>query len=190
MLIALGIWKIIKGWLDPVVASKIHFTKNTQELEEFIERKHITKELGGDDPWDYHYIEATADEKKLLPDDATKQKLLDERSAVVKDYETTTQQWIKVSESRETLQQKRTKLAERLKSGYWELDPYLRAKSFYDRTGMINEGGRIQFYTPPTSPAALNGTAQAQNEPIPTMTGAAPAQNGPIPAGHRDDDLD
>lgn len=176
MLKVLGIWKIIKGWLDPVVASKVHFTKNTAELEEFVERKHITKELGGDDQWEYHYIEPSPEENRLLSDDATKQKLLEERAAVVKEYETTTQQWIKGSEPRSTLQRKRAELAGRLRSGYWELDPYLRARTLYDRTGFIKEGGRIQFYTPPTSSVALNGTA--------------PSQNGPIPAGHRDDDLD
>ena len=28
-----GIWKIIKGWLDPVVAAKVHFTSSVEDLE-------------------------------------------------------------------------------------------------------------------------------------------------------------
>ena len=176
MLIPSGIWKIIKGWLDPVVAGKVHFTKTAEELEQFIERRHIIKELGGDDPWDYHYVEPVPDENKLLLDDTTRQHLLKERATVIKEYETTTQQWIRDSHSQEALQQKRAELAERLRSGYWELDPYVRARSLYDRTGLISEGGKIQFYPSASSATATNGTA--------------PAQNGPIPAGHRDDDLD
>ena len=29
-----GIWKIIKGWLGPVVAGKVHFASNVEELQE------------------------------------------------------------------------------------------------------------------------------------------------------------
>jgi len=173
----LGIWKIIKGWLDPVVASKVHFTKNVEELEAFVERSHIPKELGGADPWTYHYVEPISGENKLMSDDATRQQLLDERALLVERFEKTTQQWIHDSSPRETLQQKRSELTERLRGGYWELDPYLRAKSLYDRTGMIREGGRIQYYESSNGVTAPHATF-------------AHAQNGPLPAAHGADDLD
>jgi hypothetical protein len=160
-----------------VVASKVHFTKNVEELEEFIARSQIPKGLGGSEDWTYHYVEPITGENKLQSDDATRQNLLDERAAMVKDYEITTQQWNQNSASRETLQHKRAELTERLRSGYWELDPYLRAKSLCDRTGMIKEGGRIHFFEPPKRVAGSNS--------MPT-----PAQNGPLPAGHGADDLD
>lgn len=173
----LGIWKIIKGWLDPVVASKVHFTKNVEELEAFVEKSHIPKELGGADPWTYRYVEPKSGENEVMSDDATKHQLLDERAALVGEFEKTTQQWIDDSSSPETLQQKRSELIERLRSGYWELDPYLRARSLYDRTGMIREGGKIQYYEP------LNGGTASD-------AALAPAPNGPLPAGHGADDLD
>lgn len=160
-----------------MVASKVHFTKNLEELEEFVARSQIPKVLGGGEDWTYQYVEPIPGENKLQSDDATRRKLLDTRAAVVKDYETTTQQWIQSSASRETLQQKRAELTERLRTGYWVLDPYLRAKSLYDRTGMIRENGRIQHYEPANSATASNAAH-------------APAQNGPVPAGHRADDLD
>ena len=162
------------------MASKVHFTKNVEELEQYVDRSHITKELGGNDPWDYEYVEPIPDENKLLADDETRQRLLDERASVVKEFEATTQQWIKESQSREALRQRRAELAERLRSGYWELDPYLRARTLYDRTGMIKEGGKIQFYekeAPKATVTPLKAT------PVPTT-------NGPTPAGHGDDDVD
>ncbi|KAL6721110.1 phosphatidylinositol transfer protein csr1 [Lecanora helva] len=168
-----SIWKIIKGWLDPVVASKIHFTKNLEELETFIEKSHIPRELGGDDPWSYHYVEPVSGENQVMSDDSTKQQLLDERAALVKEYEVTTQHWIRDAKSRTTLQQKRTELTERLRTSYWKLDPYLRARSLYDRTGMIREGGAIVFY----EPAKTAGVGSA-------------AINGPISAGHQAGDVD
>ena len=174
-----SIWKIIKGWLDPVVASKVHFTNDVKELETFIERSHIIKELGGDDPFEYQYLEPVSGENELMADDATKQRLLAERASVVKDFETATQQWVRNSEGGEELKQKRNELAERLRSGYWQLDPFIRARSLYDRTRLIQKGGVIQFYDSPDS--AIEPTPLTQT---PVVT------NGPLPAGHGADDVD
>ena len=173
----IGVWKLIRGWLDPVVAGKVHFTKNVEELAEFVERSHIITELGGDDSWTYQYVEPIAGENKLLSDGVTRQRLLDERAAVVKDYETTTQQWIRDPHSADALQQKRSELTKRLRTGYWELDPYLRARTLYDRTGIIREGGQIQYYGSPNSTTHSEATHNS-------------IQNGPLPPEHRADDLD
>ena len=172
-----GVWKLIRGWLDPVVAGKVHFTKNVEELAEFVERSHIIKELGGDDPWTYQYVEPIAGENKQLSDDVTRQRLLDERALVVKDYETITQQWIHDPISADALQQKRAELAKRLRTGYWELDPYLRARTLYDRIGIIREGGQIQHYGSSNSTTGLIATHNS-------------IQNGPLPPEQRVDDLD
>lgn len=160
-----------------MVAGKVHFTKNVEELAEFVERSHIIKELGGDDPWTYQYVEPIAGENKLLSDTATRQRLLDERAAVIKDYETTTQQWIHDPTSTDALQQERFELTKRLRNGYWELDPYLRARTLYDRTGIIREGGQIQHYG---SPISSTGSSATHNS----------IQNGPLPPKHQVDDLD
>lgn len=176
-----GIWNIIKGWLDPVVASKVHFTKTLAELEHFIDRSHIIKELGGDDPYTYTYIEPSPGENSLLEDTETRNRLLDERAVLVKEYEKITQEWIKETarvgvgagtegqqqeqkdkkENDTQLQTKRTEFAQQLRTGYWQLDPYLRAKTLYDRLGVIGEGGKIQFYDSDGSTTTTTGGGAA-----------------------------
>src|SRR2546421_5116291 len=52
-----AIWNIIRGWLDPVVAGKVHFVKNVEELEKFVPKNQIPAELGGDEKWEYEYVE-------------------------------------------------------------------------------------------------------------------------------------
>ncbi|KAL8656614.1 MAG: hypothetical protein Q9210_000152 [Variospora velana] len=169
-----SVWNIIKGWLDPVVASKVHFTKNLEELERFVDKSHIVKELGGDDPYEYHYVEPKAGEDEKMSDESTRQQLVDERARTVKEYEKITQEWIADSQNRATLQERRNDVAERLRSGYWQLDPYVRARSLYDRVGLI-QGGVIQSYgEPPNAP----------KDP------AAVPQNGPPSTEHRADDVD
>ncbi|MCJ1250275.1 hypothetical protein MMC30_007501 [Trapelia coarctata] len=171
-----GIWHIIKNWLDPVVASKIHFTKSLDELQTFIPPSHIIAELGGEDPWSYKYIEPSPAENDVMNDTATRDKLLEERANTVKEFETATQEWIQNSAAPPVLQ-KRSALAEQLRTGYWKLDPYVRARTVYDRNGLIKPGGVIEYY-PKT-----NGTA-------PTPAPETVTSNGPIAASHDPDGLD
>lgn len=143
-----GIWKIVRGWLDPVVASKVHFTNNNEEMEEFVPRSQIISELGGDEDWSYQYVEPVPGENDLMKDTATRDKYLVEREGLVKDYEKATIEWIHGAggENVEKIKIRRNELANDLKVDYWRLDPYLRARSLYDRVGLINPGGRLQFY--------------------------------------------
>ena len=169
-----GIWSIIKGWLDPVVASKIHFTKHVEGLEEFVPKDHIPKELGGDDHFVYLYPEPVSGENDKMKDETTKNRLLEERVVNVKNFEAVTREWMKGPTTDNKLVQERNNIVDQLRKSYWQLDPYVRARSQYDRNGMIQEGGEIEYY--PSKKATLN----VSNTII----------NGPTPAGHNLNDLD
>lgn len=148
-----GIWKIIRGWLDPVVASKVHFASNVNELEEFIPRDRIMKELGGDEDYTYSYPEPQPNEDTQIEDTATRDKLLAERQELVKSYEQETQAWIHNEDKGEG----RPRIAQRLAENYWKLDPFLRARSMYDRSGVLQSGGKIDFYPSKAVPAGSSG---------------------------------
>ena len=137
-----GIWKIIKGWLDPVVASKVHFASNVDELQEWIPRGQIMKELGGLEEFTYQYVEPEEGEDREMADTASKDKILAERTELVKSYESETMQWVHGDDAGEG----RGRLAERLAENYWRLDPFIRATSLYDRTGVIGKEGKLDFY--------------------------------------------
>ncbi|KAK9465807.1 CRAL-TRIO domain-containing protein [Lipomyces arxii] len=137
-----GIWNIIKGWLDPVVASKIHFAKNLDDLSEFIDRSKIWKELGGPLDWEYKYVEPVPGEDDLLKDAETREKLLEQRAKIVREYEDATWTWI-YSSADET-RQARHAIAKKLRIDYCGLDPYLRARTVYDRTDYIRLKDELQ----------------------------------------------
>lgn len=42
-----GVWKIIEPWLDPVVASKIRFTRGDKELTDVIEAERLPNKYEG-----------------------------------------------------------------------------------------------------------------------------------------------
>lgn len=149
-----GIWSVIKGWLDPVVASKVHFTKTAADLSQFINIKDVPKELGGQEDWTYKYIEPVQGENQRVQDTSTRAKLEQEREAIVRDYEAATVRWVKTGE--EGLRSQRLQLADRLRQNYWQLDPYVRARSLYDRWGVIKGGGVINFHPSAQSALAMN----------------------------------
>ncbi|KAI9798546.1 MAG: hypothetical protein M1833_004683 [Piccolia ochrophora] len=157
-----GIWNIIKGWLDPVVASKIHFTKTIEELEHFIPKNHILKDLGGEEDWSYQFIEPQANENHQMSDNEAREALLTERESRVEDFEKATISWIESGDSSGS-KSKRDGLASSLAENYWKLDPYTRARTLYDRTGVLKPGGYLDFY--PQSDGVQSGDRIPVPEP-------------------------
>lgn len=162
-----GIWKIIKGWLDPVVAAKVTFTNNVKDLEAYIDRPRIIKELDGDEDWAYKYIEPVPGENDLMKDTETRDKMLAERALIFKEYEKATMDWVQGNGDQTAVKAKRNEIALKMKDDYWRVDPYVRARSFYDRIGMLGLGGVTTFYP------STNGSSKAAATEKPVETAAA-----------------
>lgn len=189
------VWKIIKGWLDPVVASKIHFTNNLKDVEAFIDKSSIIKELGGPLDWQYKYTEPAQGENAAMEDAATRQKLESERAELSKEYENVVQDWVgrrpqtSSSESGEVvdpaaLRKRRDDVAAKLRRNYWQLDPYVRARSIYDRTGELQAEGAM----PKSANPALNVPSSGENSGRPSVDSVA--QSFHTSRTHWEDDVD
>lgn len=162
-----GIWKIIRGWLDPVVAGKVHFTSNVEDLEKFIDKSRIIKELDGDENWEYHYVEPQPGENDAMKDQEARNALEAERDADVRQYQTKTFEWIANISSPEAdqIKEARNALARKLYDNYWRLDKHIRARTIYDRTGMIAQDGTVNFYPPPPGKGQTAGLPPSSNVP-------------------------
>ncbi|KAI9368545.1 CRAL-TRIO domain-containing protein [Aspergillus egyptiacus] len=155
-----GIWKIIKGWMDPVIVSKVHFTNSAKDLSKFIDMDKLPKELGGEEDYKYEYMEPAEGENALMDDTATRDALQAERTKIGEELLRATSQWLKASaekkqEEVKAIQAKRDDLIEQLRVNYWNLDPYVRGRNILDRTNVIQHGGKVEFYpssaTPPVA---------------------------------------
>ena len=127
----------------------MHFTNNAKEMEEFIPIKHIPKSLDGEEDWTYTYVEPTEDENALMRDTATRDQMLAERAKLYREYEQATLEWLRIAEEggdQTEIKKKRDEIAEKLRVDYWKIDPYLRARSYYDRIGVLQPGGRLNWY--------------------------------------------
>ena len=120
-------------------------------MEEFIPTQHILKELEGEEDWEYTFVEPIPGENTKMQDVETRNRLLAARELLVKDFEDATQQWIQHPDGEQAAEIKvrRATLAAKLRADYWNLDPYLRARSYYDRTGVLQPGGTVDFYPTP-----------------------------------------
>lgn len=137
--------------MDPVIASKIQFTRSVSDLEQIIPREIIYKELGGPEDWEYKFIEPEQNENNRMGDTATRTALEDERQNIVKELLTSTSSWIsatatKDNEQIKTSKSRRAELIEKLRVNHWKLDPYVRSRNALDREGVIQEGGNIDFH--------------------------------------------
>lgn len=133
------------------MASKVHFTKNANDLEQFIPRDRLPKELEGDEDWEYQYVEPQLDENKIMEDTGKGDALIAERQELAKEIQDATISWLLASSNKDkeaisVAEEKRNGLINKLRRHYWDLDPYVRARSLYDRVNIIQGGGKIQFY--------------------------------------------
>ena len=94
-------------------------------------------------------------EKSLSTQDAShlqkRDSLLHDRAQTVLQFQNKTHEWLSsssssTSDSSSSLKAERDSLAKSLRTGYWDVDPYIRAGSFYDRTGVIGKRGVVNFY--------------------------------------------
>lgn len=137
-----GVWSIIKGWLDPVVASKIHFISSTSDLEKFISPDRVSKQLGGNVDWEYKYVEPAAGENDRMNDSKTKDEISKLRMDIIGELEQLTRKWV---EGAQDVTSVRNHTKQALRENYWKLDPYIRARTILDRTGVLSDGGHVDM---------------------------------------------
>ena len=101
----------------------------------------MVKELEGDEQWEYKYIEPVPGENDIMQDTATRDKIQEERNEMVERFEEATKRWI----ASEDAAGERDAVANELNANYWKLDPYIRARTLYDRIGAIGERGGFVY---------------------------------------------
>lgn len=133
--IILGIWSVIKRWLDPYIAAKVAFTNGKSGLSRYIHEDKLQKDYGGQDTWQYKYTEPVAGENDRLGMNEKRAELQSKRWEVIPQFEKITREWMVTGEQSEA----REELAKELQARYWRLDPYIRARTHYHRTGAADE---------------------------------------------------
>jgi len=154
-----GIWKILAPMLDPVVRAKVQFTKTTDDLYTHIEPSHLASALGGRNTWKWQYPSIVPGENQRMKDRTSREEHQCARDELCGDFEQTTRSWAATNGSGPDTS--RELLAKRLRAQYFQLDPYIRGRGAYHRTGNIVGNGLVTFYYP-----RANGTDSGEYEVI------------------------
>ncbi|KAF9998168.1 hypothetical protein BGZ80_011245 [Entomortierella chlamydospora] len=137
-----GFWKIIEPWLDPVVASKVHFTRSDQDLVEFIPANHLIDNYkSGLDHYQYSYSHAKPGENECMDDTEAKDKYVKEWKDTFWKFEALTREWIRAgtpaagpsARSEEEIEKERNECAKELRVAFFKMDPYIRARNMFHR---------------------------------------------------------
>lgn len=145
----LVLWQLIRMWINPAVASKVRFTRGKRGLKKYIEPSQIIKELGGEEYWKYQYEEPQADENIRMHNTSTRDCLFEERRVMGMQFEELTKDWVMTaqhSKKAAEISKKRDQLVEEISQNYWDLDPYVRARSLYDRQGHFRGPAGVKWY--------------------------------------------
>lgn len=128
-------WNIIKGWFDPVVASKITFVNTIEEIGEFIDPEQLSTMMGGEDSYEGEYPVPTKADSLTKPKDGKFQQLIKERDELNLQFLERTARWIESYDSKTSSKYLEDKInvSIKLAKNYCELDPYIRRKGLPDR---------------------------------------------------------
>jgi hypothetical protein len=81
-------------------------------------------------------------------------KIQEERNDLARQFDTHTLAWVAATTASEDKTEakavkeqadKRLELAQQLRANYWKLDPYIRARTYYHRAGVVGPGGEVDF---------------------------------------------
>ncbi|KAG9320342.1 hypothetical protein KVV02_000099 [Mortierella alpina] len=150
-----GVWKVIEPWLDPVVASKIRFTRSDKDLLDYIPAKHLPDRYkGGLDKYTYSYPRAQPGENSCMEDTETKEKLTAEWEALRWRFEALTREWTKAgtpeattARTEEEIEKEREEVAKNLRTVFFQMDPYVRARNMFHRTSpaIAKDDGSVKW---------------------------------------------
>lgn len=137
-----GIWAAVRGWLDPAIASKVHFVKSPAELATLVDISQLPASMGGTSDWEYEYVEPAPTRPEPSADDVqAKAALAAERAAIVEQYEDWTRRWARGDVAHDEGLARRRALFAQLRANYWKGDRWTRGETLLDRVGVIGRDG-------------------------------------------------
>ncbi|KAI8325081.1 CRAL/TRIO domain-containing protein [Martensiomyces pterosporus] len=138
-----GVWKLISPWFDPVIAKRTYFTKNTRQLEQFIDNSQIVLEMGGSRRYEHKYVMPSRAENEVMFDSEGRHKAEEALLETVTGFEKETKAWLAADGPSADLAASRAISAAAFAAASANLDPYVRARFLAERVGIISSDGKI-----------------------------------------------
>ncbi|KAI9471222.1 phosphatidylinositol transfer protein csr1 [Coemansia sp. RSA 989] len=127
-----GIWKVIRGWIDPMVVRRTIIVKDIKALQDFIDLSQIPKSMGGELESEFQYVYPQKEENHRMADQAGRLKAERQLATAVDSFIGETRKWTDGSVDSHNAES-RAQAAAAFDSAATELDLYIRARFFEER---------------------------------------------------------
>lgn len=138
-----GIWRILSPLLDPVVRSKVKFTKGPLDMTDRIPAERLVSDLGGEMTNEFVFLEPEEGENELLKDTAEREKRFNAYMDLAREYEEVTGQW--ASKEDAAVVERRLVLVKKLRVAQFHMEPYTRGKTVCHRDGTLDGQGIVTW---------------------------------------------
>jgi len=136
-----GIWKVVRGWANPRLVSRIQFARNETDLLKYVDTDHLLDIFGGKVQSDVtDYIAEIAEENDWMKDVETADRLQQKYRAHLWRLEALLREraGCQETETKETraeavIEAELEQVAKDVRLAYHRLRPYIRTKTMLDR---------------------------------------------------------
>ncbi|KAJ2493349.1 phosphatidylinositol transfer protein csr1 [Coemansia sp. RSA 2050] len=130
-----GIWKLVRSWLDPIVAKRTFIAKDVEQLSVFVDPSQIMVDMGGLLKYQYSFEYPTSSDNAPMLDAEGRQKAEAALREAVAAFEKETGAWVSGSGTTNSYSaESRIDAAARFGDAALKLDPYTRARFTAERS--------------------------------------------------------
>ncbi|KAJ2829402.1 phosphatidylinositol transfer protein csr1 [Coemansia erecta] len=128
-----GAWKVIRGWLDPVIGCRTQIVKDIESLEIFMDRDQIPISMGGQSKLEYKYVYPTKEGNAKMFDTEGRQAAEDEFAKAIAAFVQETKGWVDGSGPSSYNADSRAQAVSAFDKTAGNLEPYIRAQFLEER---------------------------------------------------------
>ncbi|KAJ2883396.1 phosphatidylinositol transfer protein csr1 [Coemansia aciculifera] len=128
-----GVWKLVRSWLDPVIAKRTFIAKDIEQLSAFVDRSQIMVDMGGELKYCYSFSYPTKEDNAQMFDVEGRQQAENALKEAVAAFEQETSAWVSGSGVNSYNAKSRTEAAASFSDAALKLDPYIRARFTSER---------------------------------------------------------
>lgn len=148
-----GFWKGLAPMLDPVVRAKMQFIKSPAEAAGVIPAERFLASLGGKANYTYKHCRYQPGENALAQDSKTYAILRARRDQAWHAYTSATQEWCRSANSikppaQRAILDRRRLLAKKIRLSHFDMEPYYRPLTGFDRRGIVDRQGLVTWLFP------------------------------------------
>lgn len=157
------VWKLLKPLMDQDIVDKVKFCDRPSDLLTVVSIDQLPRVFGGYSRHEHTWIPPNKVDDVPLSNTERRKELQEQRTSLLKKFERCTYLWLMEKDAAvaEEIQVKRKDMLAEISRNFWELDPYVRSRTVFDRNGIAG------YLRPELKPGAIGQPVCKSKDPFP-----------------------